>query len=245
MLKLLEDVGFTAKEAAVYLALLELGKGDVSDIAKISELKRPIIYVLLEGLIKRGYVSELPNKKINTYQAVDPSVILNQLKITTKNFAEMLPVMRTLHNKGQKRPKISYIENKEGIWKVYEDMNFEDENPFFITSYARIDRYFPGATANWVKNYRKGVYKLKGRHLVPNNPTEIAVAKKFAEVNQKVKVFKDLKDLEMDFSITGNKLAITSFEEEPFLVVIESQALVDAIKPIFEIAWAAGKEIVH
>ncbi len=108
LLKLLEQTGFTEKEARVYLALLELGKGDVSDIAKIAELKRSIIYVLLEELIKRGYISELPNQKINTYHAIDPSFILNELKITTKNFSEMLPIFRTLRNKGRKRPKITY-----------------------------------------------------------------------------------------------------------------------------------------
>ena len=83
LLKLLEQTGFTKKEALVYLALLELVQGNVSEIAKITELKRPIIYVILEGLIKRGYVSELPNKKINTYQASDPSIILSKLSLTT------------------------------------------------------------------------------------------------------------------------------------------------------------------
>ncbi|KKQ22634.1 MAG: hypothetical protein US37_C0002G0259 [Candidatus Moranbacteria bacterium GW2011_GWF2_37_11] len=41
LIKLLEESGFTGKEARVYLALLELGQGNVTEIAKISDLKRP------------------------------------------------------------------------------------------------------------------------------------------------------------------------------------------------------------
>lgn len=240
--ELLETTGFTGKEARVYLALLELGQGDVTDIAKIAELKRPIVYVLLEGLIKRGYVSELPNKKINTYQAIDPSVILNQLKTATKNFSEMLPIFRTLRNKGENRPKITYHETKEGIWNTYEEMN-HIEAPLFITSYERIEKHFPNAIETWLKNYQKKLYCLKGRHLVPNNPRELEIGKKLKEVDQQVRILEDLKNINMDFTIFGKKIAITSLEEKPFIVIIESEELVRSMKPIFEIAWRQGKQL--
>lgn len=243
LLKLLENAGFTEKEAKVYLALLELGQGDVSDIAKISGLKRSIIYVILEGLLKRGYVSEMLNKKINTYQAIDPTVILSQLKTVTKNFSEMLPIFRTLHNKGGKRPKISYFETKEGIWNIYEEMN-QTENCFFITSYQRIEKHFPASTEKWIANYEKGLYRIKGKHLIPDNLRDIEIGKEFSKIKQKVRVIEDLKNIEMDFAIFGKKVAITSLSEEPFIVVMESEGLVNSLKPIFEIAWAKGKDII-
>lgn len=242
LIKLLEQAGFTEKESKVYLALLELGQGDVSDIAKIAELKRPIIYVILESLIKRGYASEIPNKKINTYQVIDPTVILNQLKTVAKNFSEMLPFFRTLHNKGKKRPKITYHETMEGIWNTYEEMN-QAKDAFFISSYERIEKYFPGSIDKWVEYCKKGLITLKGKHLVPNNKFDLEVMKKFSEIGQSARYLPEIKDFNMDFTIYGNKLAITSLEEEPFIVIIESESLVNSILPIFEIAWVQGKEI--
>ena len=241
LIKLLEDTGFTEKEARVYLALLELGKGDVSDIAKASNLKRSIIYVLLEGLIKRGYVSELPNQKINTYQAIDPSVILGQLKSVTKNFSEMLPILRTLRNKGGKRPKITYYENKESIWSIYESINLA-EDAFFISSYKRIEKHFPGACEKWVTNYKKDIIPVQGKHLVANNEFDLQIGKEFKAIGQQVKYLPG-SDFNMDFTLYENKLAITSLEDEPFIVVIESQELVNSIRPIFEIAWKSGREV--
>lgn len=242
MIKLVESTGFTKKEAQVYVALLELGRGDVSDIARISGLKRSIIYVLLEGLIKRAYASQVPDAKVNTYQAADPSIIFAKLKTTTKNFGEMLPFLQTLHNKGGKRPKITYYENAESIWKIYEFINQYPE-AFFISSYERIDKHFPGAINKWIKDYKKKLIPVQGRHLVPDNNFEIDIVKKLSAIGQEVRFLPGITNFNMDFSIYGNKLAITSLEDEPFIVVIESEELVKSMKLIFEIAWASGKQV--
>ena len=127
LIKLLENSGFTQKEAQVYLALLELSEGTVSQIAKTTKLKRPIIYVVLEGLIKRGFANELPERKVNVYQPINPTVILGQLKMSAKNFAQMLPILQTLGNDRKKKPKIRFYDNKEDILKIWDGV---------ITSYS-------------------------------------------------------------------------------------------------------------
>ncbi|MDD5031552.1 MAG: helix-turn-helix domain-containing protein [Patescibacteria group bacterium] len=242
LLKLLEQSGFTEKEAGVYLALLELGQGKVNEIAKKTELKRSIIYVILESLIKRGYVSEIPNKKINTYQATDPSIILTKLQITAKNFFEMLPLLRTLSSKGKKRPKITYHETKEGIWNTYEEIS-RTTTPFFITSHTRIKKHFSDGVDKWLSGLTKGIHRYKSKNLVPETGEEIEIGKEFLKLGQKVRVLPELKGMNMDFAIYNNKLAITSLEDDPFIVIIESEELVKSMRPIFEIAWQKGKEI--
>ncbi len=242
LVQLLESVGLKPKEAKVYLALLELKRGTVSQIAKLSGLKRSIIYVVLADLIKRGYISQLPERKINQYQALDPSIITTGQKVALKNFSEMLPLLQTLHSEGKRRPKINYIETKEGIWKVYEEMSYAKE-AFFITSYATVEKHYPGGVKKWIEDFKKGHYKLIARHLIPDDPEEVKSGKLFKELNQKVKFLPGIKRFAMDFTIYDNKLAITSLEEEPFLVLIESEDLVNSMKPIFETAWQAGKSI--
>ena len=242
LLKLLEKTGFTEKEAKVYLSLLELGQADVSDIAKKSELKRSIIYVLLEGLIKRGYVNEVLNKKINTYQATDPSVILSQLKSVTKDFSDMIPILKTLSNKGDNRPKITYLETKDGIINMYDKMN-QSKEALFISSYEKLDRHFPRVVEEWTKYFKKGLIPIKGRYLFANNRFDFDTMKIFKTFNQEARYLPDVVDFKMDFALYENKLAITSLDEKPFAVVIESAGLVDSLKTIFEIAWSQGKEI--
>jgi sugar-specific transcriptional regulator TrmB len=46
----LKELGLTEKQAKIYLALVEIGKGTAYAIAKQAKLKRPITYVILEEL---------------------------------------------------------------------------------------------------------------------------------------------------------------------------------------------------
>ncbi len=243
LIKLLEQTGFTQKEAEVYLALLELGRGIVTEVAKLTKLKRSIIYVILEGLLKRGYVNEVPGCKINTYQATDPSLILSQLRGVTQNFSQMLPILRTLGNKGKKKPKIHYYDTKDGVINIWNEINFA-EKAFFITSYQRINEHFPGIIYEWIEKGKKKIIRGDFKHLISDNPFELDFAKKILEVRHSVRILPELKNSHMDFTIYDNKLALASLAEEPFIVVIESEELVKSIRPLFEMAWDNGKEVV-
>lgn len=242
LVKLLEDSGFTQKEAQVYLALLELSSGTVTEISKSTGLKRSIIYVILEGLIKRGYASQIPNMAIETYTPADPSLIFHKIKTTAQNFSEMLPYLRTLGNRGKNKPKITYHESLEGIWNVYEEMTRSPE-AFYITSYDRIEKNFPGAFQKWMKGYKRSRIKQNARHLISEDGEEIKIGREVKAIGQDVRTLKVLKNNLMDFTLFGNKLSITSLGENPFVVLIDSEEITNSMRPIFEIAWAAGKEI--
>ncbi|TAK95256.1 TrmB family transcriptional regulator [Patescibacteria group bacterium] len=242
LLKLFENGGFTDKEARVYLALLELSRGTVTEIAKISGLKRSIIYVLLEGLEKRGFVSQLPEAKIETFQPIDPGVIAHKIKTAAQEFFEMLPYLRTMSNKGKRRPKITYQESTEGVWNIFEEISRAPE-AFYITSYAKLEKHFPGAFAGWLDDYKKGAYPQKARYLFSGSVEEVAIGKEIKKIGQQMRVWPELRSTSLDLALYGNKLAITSLSDDLFSVLIESEELAESIKPIFELAWKAGKEI--
>ncbi len=244
LLQLLENAGLTEKDSRVYLAMLEVGQATIQEIAKISGLKRPIIYVILEDLIKRGYASEVLNKKIKTYQAIDPSAISAQMQTAAKNFSEMLPIFKTLANKGKGKPKISFFETKEGIQKIYDEIN-RQKSAIFIASLARLENQFSGNTANWQHGYKTGYNKLESRTIIPNNSEDVCIAKEFMKTTDKTKIktLAVFDECDMDIAVYGNKLAITTFEDNPFLVVIESEAVPKFFLPIFEILWGQAREI--
>lgn len=244
LIQLLESAGLNEKESKVYLSVLETGQTTIQGIAKISGLKRPIIYVILEELSRRGLVSDVPNKKTKTYQAADPSIISAQMQTATKNFSEMLPIFRTLANRGDKKPKLSYFDTKEGILGVFNEIN-RQKSAVFIASHARLNQHFPSASTNWQKGYVSNFNKLESRTIIPDNPKDIDIARDFMRATDKTK-FRTLSvfdECNMDIAVYGNKLAITTFEDVPFLVLIESTAVPTFFLPIFEILWKTAKEI--
>ena len=242
LVQLLSRSGLTQKESQVYLALLELGQADVTEIAKCSGVKRTTVYVLLDILMEKGYASQVKATKINTFQPIDPAVLYSQLKTTSSQFGQMLPFLQSLRNKGKKKPRIHYIETLEGIAKINDDMGHANE-ACFISSFERIEKYLPDSVDRWVKNFKKGTFVLRVKNLVPNSKRELELAKIFMEAGQEVRMLNTDDEIKMDFALFNNKLAITLFDEAPFMLLIESQELVDSLKPVFENSWKMGKPI--
>lgn len=244
LLNLLQKSNLNEKEAKTYLALLELNEATVSDISKATGLKRTLIYVILENLISRGFASPIPNRKILAYQPADPGTISAQLHLTAKHFSEMLPIFKSLADQKSGKPKISYLETKEAILKVYDEINSQ-KKAMFISSLVEIEKYFPGSIAYWKKSYQKRFNKLESKTLIPSNPEEIKLAKEFLKLTDKVsiKTLFTLPECSMDISSWGNKIAITTFEDKVYMVVIQSDAIPGFISPVFNILWQSGKNI--
>ena len=66
LIEVLNKTGLHEKEAKVYLALLELGTADVSDIAAKAGVKRPTSYLVLDELKERfGFPGACKSKFIH------------------------------------------------------------------------------------------------------------------------------------------------------------------------------------
>lgn len=241
---LLEETGFTEKEANVYLALLELGEANVTQIAEKSELKRSIVYVILESLIKRGYASEIPGAKVNHYSSVDPIKILQHLQGLTTNFKQMLPVFRGLYNKPVYKPKIHYFEGKQGVLSVYRQIN-PIKGSLFFTSIHRIAKHIPEEIESWIQGIRNEKIIPNAKHILPNTKEDLRFGKKIHGFNKnQVRILPKIKEIDMDLSIFDNKVALTSLEKKHlFIVVIESEALYKSMKIMFDLAWKSAKTI--
>lgn len=236
LVKLLSRTGFTEKEAFVYLALLELGRGTVTDISKKTGLKRSIIYIVLEGLIARAYASAIPKTRILTYSAADPGIILSNIQTTAKQFSEMLGFLRLLGGSGERRPRIQYAETKEAIWNIYESITKAKET-YFVSSYSRIEECFPGAVESWAKGYKKGLFAGKGLHLIPDTDNEKRYAEPLISAGEQIRISPNLGEISIDISIFDDKVSLTSFEQKPFLVLVQSQAIANTLRSLFLAIW--------
>jgi len=243
LINLLEETGFTNKEAQVYLALLELGQGSVSQIAEKTELKRSIIYVLIEGLIKRGFVSENKQTKVSRFTAADPTKILGYLHTVTTNFKEMLPILRSVYNKADKKPIINYFEGKKAVLSIFREINYSD-SPRFFTSNELLTKIMPEEVDSWAKGVQVGSFIKNAKHIISDTPTDHKFASEINGLNgNEVHLLPDGKKVEVDLSLYNNKIALTSLTEKLYIIVIESKELYQALSLMFDLAWNQTKPL--
>lgn len=242
---ILIDSGFTDKEAAVYLALLELGDGSVTEIGLKSGLKRSIIYVILEGLIKRGYATELTDSKIGRFVAADPLKILSNIETVAINFKQMMPILKGIHNTSKLKPKVEYFEGKEAVLSIYRHINYTTGSMFF-TSMTELARHIPAEIDVWVSGIRNKAYVKNARHIFPDLEFDVKHGKMIDGQNgNEVRVLDSkMNMIEMDLSLySGNKICLSSITDNFYAFVIESGPLYNSLKTMFELAWTQGKPV--
>jgi HTH-type transcriptional regulator, sugar sensing transcriptional regulator len=237
----LEKIGFHPKEAQLYLALLELGEAHIVDISRKSGLKRTTVYNILDSLKKRGLVSENKKGKKVLYIAEDPHSIGEDIKEKEALFHKTLPELMSIANFMEKKPAIRYFEGINGIKEVYKDeLKFGDSEllAWWAEGYEIFgdeffyDYYVPERIKR----------KIWTRAITPDNEK----MRKYNQENEQQLRQVRLAGLdpifaELEISLYGkNRTSIKSFQEK-FALIIESKALYNTLKNIFELQWKSLK----
>jgi len=236
LLRALAHVGFDEKEARVYLAGLELGKGTATAIAKRAELKRPIVYHVLERLKKRGFAHEATaHGKILSYSVSDPADILQNVRASFEDLRMVLPILRAFHHKQSKTARVEYFEGKDAILSTFR-MYERAKQTQFITSIERLNGIIPEEVRSWTMRYRNKAFKRKTFTIVPDVLADREWAKQAALAGIETRLLPKEMSIEMDFAIADDLVGITSFDPL-FVVVIYSEAIARSAQQLFDLGW--------
>ena len=243
----LQSFGFSEKESDVYIALLELGKGTVSKISLNAGINRTTGYDILNSLVSKEVVSISGKEPKQEYAAESPDSITAYLKrvadqtaIHIKKSEELIPEFDLLYAK-KNRPKIRFYEGTDGLKNVYEDTLTSSEE---IRAYATVDDMH-----NTLPNYFPEYYKRRAkedisiRAIVPETATGKERQSHDAEEKREIAfVPADKYYFSPEINIYDNKVMIASWREK-LGIIIESEEIADAMKKIYELAWAEAKRL--
>ena len=79
-LRLLEEIGLTKGEIAVYMALLDVGSSTVGPIIDKANVSSSKVYDILERLMDKGLVSFVIKSGTKNFEAADPERLLDYMK---------------------------------------------------------------------------------------------------------------------------------------------------------------------
>lgn len=236
-----KNVGFDEKEAKTYLALLAIGRGTATEIAEHSQLKRAIVYHILERLKKRGYAQELPGSKIKQYSPTDPNKVLQNVSSATESLRIVMPIIKALQDKGQEKPRIEFLEGKEAVLSMYK-VYAEAKNIRYFSSMKRLYDLFPEEVESWTERRLKlGTKNITEKHLVNDTKFDREWVKFINKVGQEGRILPEKFIIEMDFAITKDFLGITSFDPL-YIVVIHSEGIARSAAQLFDLAWLQGRK---
>jgi sugar-specific transcriptional regulator TrmB len=244
--KQLIELGFSDKEACVYLALLELGPATTSEISRVAKINRTTGYDILESLVNDGLVNPLGDAKIQKYVAENPDKVIVYLENKIKDGQEklkraynLLPELFSLYNEKEK-PKVKYYEGISGLKEIFEDTLTAEKE---IVGYAVGTDAFQSVGEKYLRDYflRRVEKNIKVRVIAPDDlDTLLGVARDREELRESRIVPRDKFYFTTETNIYNDKVLIVSWKEK-FAVLVESQEIADAQKKVFELAWIGAR----
>lgn len=256
---ILKKAGLNSKEAAIYLALLELGSQPASVIAKKANLNRSTSYLILESLMNKGFVNQHVRAEVKYFTATDPHIISQILEKKVedaqdvfKDFKGLIPELYAITNPMSVKPRVRFYEGFEGVRQVMEDVFTSEET---ILSWDSLDSWFDGNAIlqKFIVEFgkqRTTKYKIPIRMLVVDTPrTRKYLLKDYPARKKKVDPLMELRwipksvnSFRNQVNIYGDKVGIVSLgKNELHGVIIESHEIAQVHKSMFELAWQAGK----
>lgn len=237
----IEGLGLSDKEAVVYLALLRAREATVIKLAKTTGIKRTTIYHCIEDLIHMGLATKLIKDDRTFYLAEDPKISFENLITQRKNIVDsIVPELKDMFGKGALFPEIRAYYDISGLQKIFEDLltcrekiaryyvsSFDVEN---LLGKEFVDKFVKRRIEAGIKSRSLRSFKYK-----PEREAEAVHAKQIREVKFMPEKAED--DIRPYICIYDDKVAVIIAEEEKFGFVIQSKSFADAQKAIFDMVW--------
>ncbi len=241
------NFNFSEKESDVYIALLRLGKGSVTEISRKAGINRTTGYDILSSLSNKGLISVSGKEPKQEYVAESPVKITEYLRKKAaeamdlvKKSEEIVPELTIMHTI-KNRPKIVFYEGNEGLRHVYEDTLSSSET---ILAYATVDDMYTNIPNLFPEYFRRRAAKnIFARAIVPKTPMGIERKNHDGEeMRETALIPPDKYYFSPEINIYDNKVMIASWREK-LGIIIESEEIADAMKKIYELAWAEAKRL--
>lgn len=246
--QVLEELGFSAKETYIYMALLELDTATPAEIAKKTDINRSSCYDVLNTLVKRGLVSKFKKNKQIFFHASDPRQLLGYLEREKtdaikaidrkkKLVTEVLPEFLSAINPTSTKPKIEFFEGEKGMREAYEDTLTADGHYYAYANFATMHEGLPNFFPEYYE--RRVAAGITGKGIFPDNPTN---RKQFTRNQEEMREVALLPDPKLQFTpeiiVYNEKVLIVSWKEK-LAIRIESREIAQLQKIIFEQVWGA------
>ncbi len=125
----LKKLGLKDKEAAVYVACLQLGPSPVQNIARKAKVVRATTYVILEGLMQMALVTHYKEGKKTLFVAEPPrqlGTLIDKQKAELdekqEELDELLPQLQVIMKAGEGRPSVRYFAGLDGLRAMRQEM---------------------------------------------------------------------------------------------------------------------------
>ncbi|MEX1086973.1 MAG: helix-turn-helix domain-containing protein [Candidatus Paceibacterota bacterium] len=247
----LQLVGFSAKEARIYIVLLSLGSSPASACASKAGVNRSSAYVVLRSLEVKGFVKETGAQGRRHFKAVSPDVIFQrahdvalQHQRNLEEVESILPALKGMNTEEDHSPTIEMYQGKEGVRTAIRGTRKCREKIIrLISSGERMHHILGEEFDDSVK--QRAQMGIKTRSIHPDNEFFRDIANRGLLFDMDEDVFLSNNDFSFpaDVAIYDDTIRYISDQSGGLVINVKSQKIADVMKELFDLAWNEAKRL--
>jgi len=233
----IEALGYSSQEAAVYLAALELGASSATDIAKKARIPRTSANLIIAALNKKGLMTAYIQRKRKVWSAENPEKLLAALKEREATLTLALPTLQSLRHEAAAQPKIRAYNGIDEIHRIMNDILDEKQH---ISALIAWEEWLELLGESYMEDFIEKRYRhyLRIRVLTPKSRAAVALKQKDGEELRTTQYLPTATVVNDGTFIYANKVAIISLNKKaPFGIVIEDEDIKHSMEVLFESLW--------
>lgn len=243
--KILQQIGLTESEAKLYLATLELGSANVVQLGERASLSRQMVYLLLPGLQEKGLIQQTIRGSKVYYKALSPKLLRGLVQSVEKQIEGIIPLLESRQAEYEAIPLLTIYENPIAMREWYTNFMKQakrgDEILIFSSSHLwhwyDLDPKFYDKYLKFCD--RRGI---RSRIILPDTKEARAYQASIGSPVRESLYSSSLRAEPIEKWVWNNQVCYqTVRERDTNLVVIESPAVAELERQLFESIWESTK----
>lgn len=155
--KVIEELGYSSKEAKVYLATLGLGEAHISDVAVKVKMPRTSVQVIMDKLHEARLVNFYVMRRYKYWVAENPARLLEQLEKKRETIAQALPTLTAMRTEGIGRRR----RKRDVDWTLFRALADSSKQPVLIADESASILY---VNKPWEKLFGYSLAEVRGQN---------------------------------------------------------------------------------
>ena len=237
--EILKELGLTATEIKVYIALLESGESLASTISRKSRVERAVTYHILENLIRKGIVSYVIKENRKYFSACEPEKLRNLIKEKEALLNDILPELAKLKKPAEEPVLVEVFKGENGLKTVLDDL-IQDKKPYYTIGYTgKASDIAEFWYIHW--NKRRVKNKVK-RYLLIRKGDENLKILKYPLTEIRIMPEEAIHESKTSILIYGDNKVLLFLPLEEFIGIrITNKEVHNSYKDYFDILWRKSK----
>ncbi len=245
--KILDEVGLSSSEGAVYLAMLE-GAERVKEIMRISGEKRPTVYYCLNSLKDLGLVSSTGKEYGNKFQLEPPEKLIDIVRGRLQKQKKLLEDIESFSLSFLKKQKesnvnVSYFDTLQSIKSAILYTLYTKQKT--IKSIVPACNFFEDMGSEFIKKYVEDKNKkcIKTEAIWEKIPTKkiLDIYYKNSEIREFPGCMKN--SFEMTVFIYDDKVLYVASKKELYAMLVKSKEHTKFMEAMFRQVWKNSKRV--